>query len=145
MSNDQQYNPIDPDKVTENPSTLPYAHTVGGAVIRPDDLKKNRSRALTSMQQQTDMQLNQIKQQIELLAKQARAIEARKELSEMIYAAKIGFKPEINHTYHLYRKDDESFVLSMIAPNEWGRSTPPGDFVHSILLLADHTWEIVEE
>ena len=27
------HNPIDPDKVAENPHLLPYAHTVGGAVI----------------------------------------------------------------------------------------------------------------
>ena len=26
-------NPIDPDKVAENPHLLPYAHTVGSAVI----------------------------------------------------------------------------------------------------------------
>ncbi len=30
-------NPIDPDKVAENPGLLPYAHTAGGAVIRPED------------------------------------------------------------------------------------------------------------
>ncbi|MCC5916644.1 MAG: DUF2452 domain-containing protein [Cryomorphaceae bacterium] len=137
-------NPIDPDTITDTPSTLPYAHTVGSAVVRPDDLKKNKSRSLSAMQQQTDMQLNQIKEQIELLAKQARKLEKRKQLSEMIYQSKIGFKPEINHVYHLYEKDDENtFVLSMIGPDEWGRSTMPGKFKHSVRLLADHTWDII--
>ena len=151
MSKDKKniINPIDKDKITENPSTLPYAHTVGGAVIRPDDLKKNKSRALSAMEEQTDRQLDQIKQQIDLLAKQAQAIQERKTLSEMIYLAKMGFKPEINHVYHLYQKDDKEaeypFVLSMVGPEEWGRSNPPGHFVYSVKLLADHTWDIVEE
>ena len=30
-------NPIDKDKVAENPHLLPYSHTVGGVVIRPMD------------------------------------------------------------------------------------------------------------
>ncbi|TVQ76024.1 MAG: DUF2452 domain-containing protein [Flavobacteriales bacterium] len=138
------HNPIDSDKITENPSTLPYAHTVGGAVIRPDDLKKNRSKALSAMEQQTDMQLNQIREQIEVLARQARQIEERKKLAEIIYSAKIGFKPEVNHIYHLYLKEEEqNYVLSMVGPDEWGRSTSPGEFIYSIRLLADHTWEIM--
>ncbi len=140
-------NPIDPDKITENPSTLPYSHTVGGAVIRPDDLKKNKSRALSAMEEQTDRQLDQIRKQIDLLAQQAKEIHERKTLSEMIYLAKMGFKPEINHVYHLYQKTEEDpehpFVLSMVGPKEWGRSKPPGSFVYSVKLLADHTWDVV--
>ena len=30
-------NPIDPEKIAENPHLLPYAHSVGGAVIKPMD------------------------------------------------------------------------------------------------------------
>lgn len=102
----KKHNPIDPDKVTETPSTLPYAHTVGGAKITVPDLKRDRSRALSAMDHQTDQQLEQIRQQMELLAHQAQKIKDRKELSEMIYTAHIPFKPEINHTYHLYLKED---------------------------------------
>ena len=53
-------NPIDKDKITESPSNLPYAHTVGGAKITVPDLNRNRSRALEAMDHQTDQQLNQI-------------------------------------------------------------------------------------
>jgi hypothetical protein len=54
----------------------------------------------------------------------------------------MGFKPEINHTYYLYKKDEESNVLSMIAPHEW-RSCPY-EFLNKVLLLADHTWDIID-
>ncbi|GGH73968.1 MAG: DUF2452 domain-containing protein [Bacteroidetes bacterium] len=137
-------NPIDPDKITDSPSNLPYAHTVGGAKITVPDLNRNRSRALEAMDHQTDQQLEQIRQQMELLAHQAKAIQERRELSEMIYAAHIPFKPEINHIYHLYQKADETYVLSMIGPNEWSSGMKYDAFVYTVRLLADHTWDILK-
>lgn len=135
-------NPIDPDKITENPGTLPYAHTVGGAVIKPSKKAVIRGKSMSAMQQQTDMQLDQIKKQIDLLAEQAREIQDRKELSEQIYAAEMNFKPEINHVYHLYEKENGDYVVSMIGPNEWGRGKGFAHFINSIRLLPDHTWGI---
>lgn len=134
-------NPIDKDKITENPSTLPYAHTVGGAVIKPTKQGVIKSRALSAMQDQTDMQLDQIKEQIDLLAKQAKEIQDRKELAAIIYSAKMGFKPEINHQYHLYENEDQEYVLSMIGPDEW-RKPKYKNYLYTVRLLADHTWRI---
>lgn len=135
-------NPIDPDKITENPSTLPYAHTVGSAVIKPTKQAVIRSTALNAMEEQTDMQLAQIKEQIDLLAKQAQAIQDRKELAARIYEARIQFKPEINHVYHLYIDHNDEHVLSMIGPDEW---TKPKfkQFLFTVKLLADHTWDVL--
>jgi hypothetical protein len=86
--------------------------------------------------------LNQIKEQIELLAKQAKRIEERKEISIIIYSAQMGFDPLITHTYHLYKKRSD-FILSMVSPNEWGKRMPYDKFVASVKLLSDHTWEII--
>lgn len=135
-------NPIDPDKITENPSTLPYAHTVGSAIIKPTKQAVIRSTALNAMEEQTDMQLAQIKEQIDLLAKQAQAIQDRKELAARIYEARIQFKPEINHVYHLYIDHNDEHVLSMIGPDEW---TKPKfkQFLFTVKLLADHTWDVL--
>lgn len=136
-------NPIDPDKVADNPHLLPYAHTVGGALIRPMDKGRVKGLAVSAMYEQTDMQLDQIRQQIELLARQAKAIQDRVEISEKIYLADMNFEPLIGRTYHLYEKPDGSHLLSLIAPAEWGRRCP---YQHtaSARLLADHTWQIVE-
>ena len=136
-------NPIDKDKITETPGTLPYAHTIGGVVIRPEDIGKVKSNALSAMFKQTDSQLDQIKEQIELLAKQAKRIEERKEISIIIYSAQMGFDPLIGHTYHLYKKSSD-FILSMVSPGEWGNQIPYDKFVASVKLLSDHTWEIIE-
>ena len=135
-------NPIDKDKVAENPGLLHYAHTVGGAIIKPLDKGRIRGQAMEAMYQQTAVHLTQIKQQVEVLMAQAAAIHNRLDISERIYKADIPFKPVIGHTYHLYQRADEKYVLSMIAPDEWVRHNPL-TFVASVKLLADHTWDIL--
>ncbi|MEM1328496.1 MAG: DUF2452 domain-containing protein [Bacteroidota bacterium] len=137
-------NPIDKDKIAENPHLLPYAHTVGGAVIKPIDKGRVKGLAVEAMHEQTNQQLDQIRQQVELLMQQAQKIYNRVDISERIYQADVNFKPLIGHIYHLYQRKTGTEVLSMIAPSEWGRSAPY-TFVATIKLLADHTWEILEE
>jgi hypothetical protein len=138
-------NPIDPDKIAENPHLLPYAHTVGGAVIKPEDTGKLKGRALSAMNQQTDMQLSQIYEQMQLLAAQAQKIQTRKSISDYIYQTELRFEPLINHVYHLYRKADLKLMLSLIGPNSWGKSGAELTFLASVKLLADHTWEVLEQ
>ena len=138
-------NPIDPDKIAENPHLLPYAHTVGGAVIKPEDTGKLKGRALSAMNQQTDMQLSQIYEQMQLLAAQAQKIQTRKSISDYIYQTELRFEPLINHVYHLYRKSDLKLMLSLIGPNAWGKSGAELTFLASVKLLADHTWEVIDQ
>ena len=136
-------NPIDKSKTTETPGLLPYAHTAGSALIRPIDKGKVKGQAVAAMYEQTDVQLDQIRKQVELLAAQAQKIHQRVEISEKIYLADMGFKPLISHVYHLYQKKDGRFALSLVAPHEWGRSQPY-EFVATVKLLSDHTWDILE-
>ena len=136
-------NPIDPDKVAQNPGLLPYAHTLSSGVIKPDDLGKIKSNALLAMEQQTEMQLNQLQQQIQLLYNQAQEIKNRTDISVWIYQSIMGFDPIVNHVYHLYEKDDGLHFLSMVAPNEWGRTKKFSRFIATVRLLADHTWDVL--
>ena len=122
-------------------SVLPYAASVAGALVKPTEEGVIRHKALTAMEEQTNMQLMQIRKQIELLALQAQEIQKRKELSMTIYGARINFSPVIGQTYHLYQKADDSYILSLVSPREWGNSSGPFKrFVASVKLLADHTW-----
>ena len=142
MSEDTFLNPINKDKVAENPGLLPYAHTAGGAVIRPEDMGKSKGRSITAMRQQTDRQMNQLYEQMEVLARQAKLIAQRKEISERIYDAAMGFEPIINETYYMYEKDTGKDLLSLVAPQEWGKSFKYSRFLAKCLLLADHTWDV---
>lgn len=121
-------------------SVLPYSASVSGAVIKPTEAGVIRHQALSAMEEQTNMQLTQIRQQIELLAIQAKEIQKRKELSMIIYDSKISFAPVIGQTYYLYEKEDTSHLVSMISPKEWGKKSPY-KFIAAVKLLADHTWK----
>ena len=121
-------------------SVLPYASSISGVAIRPTKEGVIKHKALTAMEEQTNMQLDQIKQQIELLARQAQEINKRKELSLMIYEATLRFKPQIGHIYHLYEQNDGTHSLSLISPKEWGSGGGYKQFIASVRLLADHTW-----
>ena len=136
-------NPIDEDNVTDQPGTLTYGHHRGSFPVIPTKEGTIKTKALSAMEHQTDMQLEQIKQQMSLLAEQANKIKKRIEISEMIYQAEIRFDPLISHTYHLYENENNDFLLMMIGPNEWGKKGCPNNFISSVKLLADHTWEVV--
>ena len=136
-------NPIDKDKVAENPGLLPYAHTAGGAVIRPEDKGRIRGNAMTAMYDQTDRQMEQLRRQMETLVNQAKSLNDRMAISEAIYQAEIPVQPVIHHLYHLYqRKSDGVHLLSMVAPHEWGRKQPY-EHLATVRLLGDHTWEVM--
>jgi hypothetical protein len=122
-------------------SVMPYSASVSGALVKPTEEGVIRHKALTAMEEQTNMQLDQIRKQIELLAMQAQEIHKRKELSMMIYGAKLSFKPEIGQIYYLYEKSANSFMISLISPKEWGAAMPYEKFVAAVQLLADHTWK----
>ena len=136
--NDQAYTNI--SYYHKQMSVLPYSTSVSGAVIKPTEEGVIRHKALTAMEEQTNMQLSQIRQQIELLALQAQEIQKRKELSVLIYSAKLSFTPVIGQVYYLYQKKDDSYLLSMVSPKEWGTSGPFKKTVASVKLMADHTW-----
>lgn len=132
------------EKTAETPGLLPYAHTSGSAVIRPEDMNRTLARSLSAMDQQTEMQMDQIMAQMKLLADQAKAIQDRKLVSERIYQADMRFEPLIGHTYFLYQKQGKD-MLSLVAPSEWGRSAAKTiTFVATVRLLADHTWDVLE-
>lgn len=142
---DNFINPIDPDKITNTPHSLEYGHHAGSALIKPEDQGKLKSRALNAMEHQTDMQLDQIYEQMKLLAEQAKKLNDRKSISEFIYQAEIRFEPYINHVYHLYKKETGAYLLSLIGPNQWGKSGCKFEFLATVKLLADHTWDIIEQ
>jgi hypothetical protein len=138
-------NPIDPDKISENPHSLPYPHHAGSAVVKPEDQGKLKGLAVSAMEHQTDMQLHQIYEQMQLLAEQAKKLNDRKKISEYIYAAEMRFEPIINHIYHLYQSENGTHLLSLIGPKQWGKSKNTYLFVATLRLLADHTWDILEK
>jgi len=132
-------------KTTDMPGLLEYAHSVGGFSIVPTKQGVIKGQALKVMEQQTQMQMDQIFDQMKLLAAQAKHLQDRAEVSLQIYEASMGFKPIVGQTYFLYDKESSKNVLSPISPKEWGEKIPFKSFVAEVTLLADHTWNVKKE
>jgi hypothetical protein len=151
---DKKAKPIDVDKIdldlmkkhtTDMPGLLEYAHSVGGFSIVPTKEGAIKGRALKVMEEQTNMQMDQIFQQMKLLAEQAQKIKSRAEISVEIYDATLGFEPLVGNSYFLYEKSNGKKLVSMVSPQEWGETIPFESFIAQVKLLADHTWDIIEE
>ena len=91
-------------------------------------------------QQEMDM----LRKQADLIMQQVREIEDRLKISEQIYQSEMRFTPVINQVYHLYEKGDH-YAISLIAPNEWGRSKTVMKHVATIRLLGDHSWQVINK
>ena len=68
------------DMSTDNPGLISFPHTIGGALIKPLDKGKIKGRAVAAMHEQTQMQVKQIYDQMQLLAEQVKQIQDRVEV-----------------------------------------------------------------
>jgi len=132
------------DRTTDLPSILEYAHSMGGFAVVPTKQGVIKGQAMKAMKEQTEMHMDQIYDQMKLLAGQAQKLKRRAELSFEIYDANMGFKPVIGNIYYLYKKKDQK-VLSIVAPEEWGKTIPFDAFLAKVKLLSDHTWDVLED
>ncbi len=132
------------EKITDIPGLLSFAHNVGSALIKPEDQGKIKGLAMTAMYEQTDNQYQQVFDQMKVLLEQANEIKTRVDLSERIYKAEMSFQPVIHQLYYLYQKENGNDFLSLIGPNEWGKSKTKLSYLGTVKLLADHTWEVIE-
>lgn len=132
------------EKITDLPGLIEYAHHAGSALIKPEDKGRIKGNAVAAMHDQTDRQFRQLYEQMQTLIEQAKYLKSRVEVSERIYQASVPFQPVIGKIYFLYNKKDGSDLLSMVSPDEWGKSFPYESFEAEVRLMSDHTWEIVK-
>lgn len=126
------------------PGLLPYPHTIGAPAFKPTEEGVIRSHSQTAMSEQVQIQKDQILEQVKLLQKQYSELIERETISNLIYRAEIKFKPVPGHTYHLYLRQDDSYFLSLIEPDSWGRTSKP-QFVATTKLLYDLTWQVLKK
>lgn len=153
MPDDKKPKPVDLEninldlmklKVTDMPSLLEYAHTVGSFAITPTNQGTIKSNARSAMVEQTEEQLNIIYEQMKTLAKQVQDIKKRVYISDLIYNVEIPFTPVIGKTYYLYEENTGKRYLSLVSPDEWGKAMDSQVFLAEIRLNADHTWKVIK-
>ena len=55
--------------------------------------------------------------------------------NDLVYSSEFNFIPIVGHTYHLYRKRENSYFLSLISPNEWEQ-----EFIGSTKINSENKW-----
>lgn len=131
-------------KVTDMPSILEYAHTVGGFAIVPTNQGQIKGHAREAMKEQTEEQMAMIYEQMKTLAKQVQDIKKRVYISDLIYEVEIPFTPVIGKKYFLYERANNERYLSLISPVEWGDKMNGQKYLAEVRLNADHTWKIID-
>ena len=124
-------------------SLSPIPLHVGSVPIKAEDKGKIRANAVEAMHHYAQQEMDMLRKQADLIMQQVREIEERLKISEQIYTADMRFTPVVNQVYHLYENGDH-FKLSLIGPNEWGRSKSVGKYLASVRLLGDHSWDLVK-
>ncbi|MBC98365.1 MAG: hypothetical protein CME63_11480 [Halobacteriovoraceae bacterium] len=132
--------------VSDAPGKSEYAVERGGTSFAPTQEGAIKSRAFKVMDEQISMQMDNIMEQIQVLAKQAEDLKSRRILSEQIYSAKIKFEPLVGDIYYLYNSP-QGRILSILSPSEFGEKKLEDnkyEFLAKARLLADCTWQILE-
>jgi hypothetical protein len=126
------------------PSSLsPMPLSVGSPIIRPEDKNQIKTNAVEAMHHYASQEMAMLKKQADLIMEQVRDIEKRLQVSEKIYQSDMRFTSVIGQIYHVYENDDH-YKLSLIGPNEWGRSKTIGKHLASVKLLGDHSWDLIK-
>jgi hypothetical protein len=107
---------------------LPYGATSSSpSIVLPD--------TALFLSERGSLTKNYFENAVELLNREYEAIRRLAALNELVYNASYNFVPRVGQRYHLYRKVDGSYLLSMI------ESWTAYEFVVSVEYTADSVWK----
>ena len=114
-------------------SVLPYATSVGGPVIKLDDVAFFKEKGTNRVQKTFSAKYQELVDQYNELIDEVK-------LNELIYNSKFSFEPVIGEIYHLYVRNNGQYFLSLIKPSEWNMT-----HVVSVRLNSEHKWVSIKE
>jgi hypothetical protein len=144
MMNNEPKDPTAFESYSGEASLSPIPLSISSPVIKPEDRNQIKTNAVEAMHHYANQEIAMLKKQADLIMQQVREIEQRLKISEHIYTSDIRFVPVVNQVYHLYEKDDH-YSLSLVGPEEWGRSKTVRKYVASVKLLGDHSWDVIRK
>jgi hypothetical protein len=101
-----------PDNVADNPGLLPYGSNVGAPAIKVDDIGNWKQTKINKINKIYEDKFKELQEEYNQMMEEIF-------WNEIIYKSDFNFEPVIGETYHLYRKNEDKFFLSIIEPNQW--------------------------
>jgi hypothetical protein len=124
--------------VTQDTNKIISAKKLGLSPWPREDVPDHHRKMLSAAEHHANKQIDFLKQQAELIMKQAKEIDKRMQLAYTIASAKYGFIPVPFRAYYLYKKGN-IYHLTLIAPDEW--NSPYGKFIAEVRQIGDASWE----
>jgi len=135
------------DKDPARHAGIEYPMEVGAPVFAPIKVVEEKDTAVNVARQNAKLEYDRIMEQAEVLMRQARALQARLDATEMVHRSKFSFNPLHGKTYHLYYDQrNATHLLIQNGPKDWSCGIPD-NWVYSMAVkkLGDSTWAVVEE
>lgn len=112
---------------------LAYPSNVGAPAIRIDDVKGWRTREVANVNHKFEAKYLELKEEFQKLLEEY-------DLNQFIYSkVEYNFLPVIGQYYFLYQRDNGSFFLSLIEPNQWKRK-----FIFEVYLDSNNKWNKID-
>jgi hypothetical protein len=101
-----------PDNVADNPGLLPYGSNVGAPAIKVENINSWKSTKVHKVNKIYQDKFKELQDEYN---------EMMEEFfwNDLIYSSEFNFEPVVGETYHLYKKNDGKFFLSLIEPSQW--------------------------
>ena len=128
-------------------ASIEYPMEVGSPAFAPIKIVEEKDKAINVARQNAKQEYERIMEQAEILMKQARALQARLDATELVHRAKFSFNPIHGKIYHLYfDKRNSENILIQSGPSEWSCGIPENwTYSMAVKKLGDSTWALVED
>jgi len=118
-----------PDMVVDHPENSYYPTNLGAPKFYVPDVLKHKNERGVNASHYLETKFNELKEDYFKLIKIA-------EDTEMVFKSTYNFIPAVGNVYHLYKRLDNNYFLSIIRPDEWDM-----DHEGSFKFTSDNTWE----
>ena len=108
---------------------LPYATNIGAPVIKPDNLSSWKNEKIFKTNKYFNKKYEEIKEQYQKLVEEF-------EWNDLVYNSNYNFQPIIGEKYHLYRRNNGEYFLSLIEPQSWKQ-----EYVGTFEMDSDNKWK----
>jgi hypothetical protein len=128
-------------------ASIEYPMEVSAPVFAPIQVVAEKDKAVNIARQNAQLEYDRIMEQAAVLVKQAKALQARLDATEMVHAATFSFNPIHGKIYHLYvDQRTQKNILIQNGPKEWSCGVPQNwTYSFAVKKLGDSTWAVVEE
>lgn len=129
-------------------SSLPYPMELGSPAFAPIAIEKEKDILLNTSRLNAKQEYDRIMEQVNVLKRQAEALQNRMQVSEIMHNCEYGFRVVHGKVYYVYYNTYRNRnVLCPTAPNGWSGISAPEHYTYimTVRLMGDSTWEQVDD